>query len=158
MLKTLFFAAALWASSAWSETGGYTWWCAIKAELEGNPRHFLLYGRDAWDGESIMRCHGPLVEYSQRVRVSFVSKQSGFGADSSSVLQFSITMWTGQRPENLNFTASAAGLVDGTLVHWNISSEGTELTASTWAGATAGARESLSLGTWSVRTVPVREP
>jgi len=151
VILTAAFAAA--TASGATEGAMYPWWCTLKATAEGNPRHYLLYGRDAWEGEAIMRCLGAVEEHSQRVSVAFHSKHSGFGADASSNLELTLTIFTDQSPRDFTFTATAAGFVQGNLMHWQVQDGRTEMIGNTPPSQSAGLEHSLRLGTWSIQSV-----
>ncbi len=139
-------------------SASFTWWCTLTAPLDGDPRHFLLYGRDSWTGQTTMRCHSSGVEVNQQVSVSFFSKNTGFGADASSNLRLNITLWTNQSPNGFTFNATAPGMPNGSMVHWQLSDPATDLTASAWTGSVPGVSQSLSLGTLSIKPTPPTAP
>lgn len=136
---------------------GSQWWCTISAQVAGNPTHFFEYGRDSWAGETTMRCRRNGEERVQTVQVAFSSKNSGFGANQSSILTFNITLWTQQDPQVLSLDITAPALVNGSIVYWNLNAEGSEVNASAWTGSESGVAHSLSMGTLTITSLLFRD-
>lgn len=144
-----------WSALASAEPS--RWWCTINARTEGNPRHFVTYGRDAWEGDAPMRCRrGNEERDPQPVNVSFSSKTTGFGANTSSVLTFNVTLWTESDPSLLSFDATAPGLINGSSIYWNLSKDKCEVAADVFTGSEPGLAQSLELGTISIKSLLFR--
>lgn len=129
------------------------WWCSASIRTEGNAHYFLLYGRDAWEGDGTVRCTSFGEVREQPIRLGFYSKNTGFGANGISQLTFIVTFWTDREPHSLKLFATLPGLLDGSMVHWQGSVNGTELTASAWNQSSQAIADSLTLGTFDLRAI-----
>lgn len=125
------------------------WWCSINTEVVGQPNHYLLYGRDAWDGESQMICHKGSREFAQKILIRFQSLNGGYGANANSSLRFTLTIWSAGVP--FTFKSLVNGLIDGSFVHLQFSNSSFDLTGSVWTGQQTNAAQSLSLGTLTIQ-------
>lgn len=134
----------------------YPWWCSLGGYMSGNANHFFLYGRDAWEGETVMTCRGPTQTQSLAVHVGFFSKQPGVGANALSTLRFNLTIWMTVLPANFIYNTTIPGLVDGSLVHWQAVASDQELAGTAWL-AGSGSENSLGLGTLIIRPQNFKE-
>jgi hypothetical protein len=151
-----FFITGLWLFPAHLAAAPAPWWCTLSVQVAGNPKHFLLYGRDSWEGETTMRCQLAGEERVQSVNLAFFSKNSGFGANRDSILTVNMTLWTVMDPHTLAIDVTAPGLSNGSVLYWQMNTQGTEIAASVWTGSESGVAQSLSLGTFTLRALLFR--
>jgi hypothetical protein len=151
-----FLIASLWLLPSLSWASENAWWCTLNPQMSGNARHFLLWGRDAWDGETVMRCQRSGEEVLQNVAIGFFSKNSGIGANSSSIFTFNITLWTQNKPDNLIVEVTGPGMVTGSTVYYQLTQDGVDIAASAWTGFEGGVAQSLSLGTLTIQPAAVK--
>lgn len=129
----------------------YAWWCSLNGIMNGDGNHFFLYGRDAWQGQTMMTCRGKSSEQTLAVQVGFFSKQPGAGANALSALRFTMTIWMSTVPTDFIYNSTIPGLLDGSLVHWQAFDSSIEMAGTAWLSSTSPSENSLTLGTLIVR-------
>jgi hypothetical protein len=128
------------------------WQCQLNATLHGNPRYFMTYGRDSWDGEGELHCLTKAGDSVTRVLdVSFLSEFDGFGAGYLSTIDLRIFISTYQRPEELLFRATVNDIDGGPNVRFAMTSEFSEARVYVLSLSPEAAFRSLKSGTIFIR-------
>jgi hypothetical protein len=153
-LVALLFSLNVWAIP--NPHMGYSpaphWQCQLNATLRGNPRYFMTYGRDSWDGEGELRCRtkdGDNV--TRRLDVSFLSEFDGFGAGYLSTVDLRIFISTYQHPEELLFRATVNDIDGGPNLRFAMASELSEARVYVLSLSPEAAFRSLKSGTMFIR-------
>lgn len=101
------------------------WSCSTHIELQGQTRHFEIYGQDAWSGEANLRCrHDETGERRDlKMRMSFNSAGTGLGVGDDAKIWFLVRLKTALEPSLLKIFADVQEREGGGLVNWSFDSK-----------------------------------
>jgi hypothetical protein len=77
----------------------------MTVRVAGVSNHFVLHGRDSWEGTSTLFCQQGGTTRTRRVTVTFNSYHAGFGADKASQLTLTFSISTYTDPADLQIRA-----------------------------------------------------
>jgi len=140
-----------WLSAA-AASESRVWDCQITADLKGEGRHFLIYGRDSWNGEGSLYCESGAQNTYRPIVVSFNSMYDGFGADQYSHLQLLIDLTTKMHPAELQIRTLVRDRDESIRVKWQFSSQLIEGRVFVTNSTPAAATRSLQRGTLFIRS------
>jgi hypothetical protein len=83
----------------WTCSG--TFQMSVGTEMNGTPEHFVIYGRDSWNGISTLFCQLGQNSRTRKVKVTFNGFVDGFGTDRNSNFALTLSLTTAANPDDL---------------------------------------------------------
>ena len=102
------------------------WRCTTVLELFGSWTHFWIYGEDSFSGTSELVCRQGIEVVRSKVRVTFNSDVTGFGANASNKIRGVVAVSTTSDPHSLQVLSKVMSSDGSGLIQWHIQTGLTE--------------------------------